>query len=199
MRESPNHTLKLTEKARKIATPPSRGRGDSWIWRPCCGRETHPRRVAMSRTWRVATNDTANENANIPKNRSVKPQFPFRLKHPAFQARVCKTICVRRSFLTKRRRLVIFDCRNYTSSGLRWANVSRSRMTSMPPWTADVRAFGPWSESRRVPRVPTRVLSATHEREQFGNDASMKVTALSSFSFWAHDWCTRRRVPFRSR
>jgi hypothetical protein len=49
---------------------------------------------------------------------------------------------VRRSFVTKRRKFVIFDCRNYTSSGLRWANVSRGRMTGMRPWTADVRAFG---------------------------------------------------------
>ena len=92
MRESPRHTPKLTEKDRKIATPPSRGRGDSWTWRPSRGRETHPRRVAMSRTWRVAINDTAKENANTPKNRSVTPHLPFRLKHPAFQAKLAERI-----------------------------------------------------------------------------------------------------------
>src|ERR1019366_148571 len=90
-RERPSHALKLTEKARKIATPPSRGRGDPWIWRPCCGRDTHPRRAAMSRTWRVATNDTANENAKSPKNRSVKSKLLFRLKQPAFQSQARST------------------------------------------------------------------------------------------------------------
>jgi len=73
--ESETHA-QADEKARKIATPPSREEeihGHGGIR----GRETHPRRVAMSRTWRVATNDTANENANILKNRSVNPQLPF--------------------------------------------------------------------------------------------------------------------------
>ena|ERR1022692_3923553 len=92
IRESPSHTLMLSEKARKIAMPPSRGRGDSWNWRPSRGREIHPLRVAMSRTWRVATNDTASENANRPKNRSVKLRLPFRLKHPAFQAKLAERI-----------------------------------------------------------------------------------------------------------
>ena len=87
-----SHRIRLREKATKIATPPRRGRGESWIWRPSCGKEIHPRRVAMSRTWRVATNDTASENANIPKKRSVKPRFPFRLKHPAFQAKLAERI-----------------------------------------------------------------------------------------------------------
>ena len=70
-RESPNHTLRLTEKERKIATPPKRGSGAWWISRPLCGAETQPLRVAVSRTSRVATNETASENANNPKNRSV--------------------------------------------------------------------------------------------------------------------------------
>ena len=76
MRESPSHTLKLTEKAKKIATPPRRGSGDSWICRPSRGTKTQPLRVARSRTSRVATNDKASENANNPKNRSVKSEFP---------------------------------------------------------------------------------------------------------------------------
>src|ERR1700687_920644 len=82
-RESPSHTSKLTENARKIATPPKRGSGASWTCRPSRGAETQPLRVAMSRTSRVATNDRTNENANKPKNRSVKVSVPFRPKYPA--------------------------------------------------------------------------------------------------------------------
>src|ERR1700687_729634 len=82
-RESPSHTSKLTENARKIATPRKRGSGASWTCRPPRGAETQPLRVAMSRTSRVATNDRTNENANKPKNRSVKVGDPFRTKRPA--------------------------------------------------------------------------------------------------------------------
>jgi hypothetical protein len=53
----------------------------------------------MSRTWRVATNDTASENANIPKNTSVNIRLPLRLKHPAFQAKLAERIF--RLFQTK--------------------------------------------------------------------------------------------------
>ena len=84
--ESPSHTSKLTENARKIATPPKRGSGASCRCRPSRGAETQPLRVAMSRTSRVATNDKTSENANNPKNRRVKVGVPFRLKHPASQA-----------------------------------------------------------------------------------------------------------------
>src|SRR6266853_1210776 len=84
-RESPNHTSKLIENATKIATPPKRGSGASWRCRPSRGAETQPLRVAMSRTSRVATNDRTSENANKPKNRSVKISVPFRMKHPASQ------------------------------------------------------------------------------------------------------------------
>jgi hypothetical protein len=54
----------------------------------------------MSRTWRVTTNDTASENANKTKNRSVKIRVPFRLKHPAFQAKLADRI-LRLFFQTK--------------------------------------------------------------------------------------------------
>src|ERR1700687_1812392 len=83
--ESPSHTSKLTENSRKIATPPKRGSGASWTCRPSRGAETQPLLVAMSRTSRVATNDKTSENANHPKNRSVKISVPFRLKHPVSQ------------------------------------------------------------------------------------------------------------------
>ena len=70
----------------------------------------------MSRTWRVATNDTASENANIPRNRSVKPQLPFRLKHPVFQAKLAERISP--SLLTdedfpQAQEFVIFDSELY--------------------------------------------------------------------------------------
>ena len=51
MRESPSHRLKLTEKARKIATPPNRGSGDLMdMPSALAAAKTQPRRVAMSRT-----------------------------------------------------------------------------------------------------------------------------------------------------
>src|ERR1035441_10956724 len=73
-RESVSHTLRLSEKAKKIATPPKRGSGLWGAFRPSRGTETQPRRVAIPRTSRVATNDTTTENANNAKNRSVKIQ-----------------------------------------------------------------------------------------------------------------------------
>lgn len=85
-RESTSHALRLTEKARKIATPPSRGSGARWTCRSPCGTETQPRRVARSRTERVATNDTASENANNAKNRSVKIQSSLPAETPACPA-----------------------------------------------------------------------------------------------------------------
>jgi len=65
----------------------------------------------MSRTWRVATNDTTNENAKSPKNRSVKPRLPFRLKHPSFQAKLAESILrlfFQTKFFNKRRKFAIF-------------------------------------------------------------------------------------------
>src|SRR5450755_2963846 len=68
---------RLTENERKIATPPRRGRGVWWTWRPLGGAEINPRRVAASRTTRVAANETASENANSAKNKSGKISISF--------------------------------------------------------------------------------------------------------------------------
>jgi hypothetical protein len=76
MRESASQMLRLTENERKIAMPPSRGRGTSWICRPLGGNETHPLWVARFRTNRVATNEIASEKANKAKNRTGKIRFP---------------------------------------------------------------------------------------------------------------------------
>jgi hypothetical protein len=76
MRDNPSQMTKLSENAKKIATPPKRGRGVWWIWRPPCGVATQPLRLARSRTCRVTTNDTTSEKANNPKKRIVKLQFP---------------------------------------------------------------------------------------------------------------------------
>lgn len=76
MTDSPSQRLTLTEKERKIATPPKRGNGARWICLPSGGVETQPLRVAMSRTSRVATNEPASENANNAKNRNGKSVFP---------------------------------------------------------------------------------------------------------------------------
>ncbi len=190
IRESPSHTLKLAEKARKIATPPSRGRGDSWIWRPCCGRETHPRRVALSRTWRVATNDTTNENANSPKNRSVKIRLPFRLKQTAFQAKLAEWILrlfFQTRFSYKRRKFVVFGSTKYTSPGLLWANVSGSRMTDMRPWTADVRTFGVVVRIAQVSAVFP--LGSLQRPTNANNSVVMQYAVVGYFVFCC---CSRR-------
>jgi hypothetical protein len=52
----------------------------------------------MSRTWRVATNDTANENANSPKNSSVKSKLLFPLKQPAFQLKLAERTLLQTKF-----------------------------------------------------------------------------------------------------
>ena len=178
MRESTSHTLKLTEKARKIATPPKRGSGAWWTCRPFCGTETQPLRVARSRTSRVATKDRASENANNPKNRSVKIRVPFRLKHPAFQAKLAGRIFrlfFQTKFFAKRRKFAIFGWRNYTSSGLRWANVSSSRMTGMRPRAADVRAFGVVARIAEVSAVfPRGSLQRSHVPANANNSVMMQ-------------------------
>src|SRR6266850_1984169 len=84
-RARPNHRIKLREKARKMATPPSRGSGASWTCQPSLGSETQPLRNATSRTWRVAAKDTTRETANIPKNKKVKIRQSFRPELFAFQ------------------------------------------------------------------------------------------------------------------
>ena len=175
IRESPSHTLKLAEKARKIATPPSRGRGDSWIWRPCCGRESHPRRVAMSRTWRVATNDTANENANSPKKRSVKIGLPFRLKQTAFQAKLAEWIL--RLFFQTRFSYQAKEIRNIWFQEIYITRLAVGKcLWQQDDWhaTMDSRCQNIWRRGQNragFRRVPTRVPLATYEREQFGSDA----------------------------
>src|SRR5882757_3641170 len=78
MDASPSQRIKLREKARKMATPPNRGRGLSCTCRPSLGSETQPLRDAKSRTWRVATNDTTREIANIPRNKKVNLRQSFR-------------------------------------------------------------------------------------------------------------------------
>src|SRR5512135_293443 len=80
MSEKPSHRTRLREKARNIATPPRRGKGNRCTCRPSCGIETQPRRDAMSLTWRVAMNDTTRETTKIPKNRTVKTQQSFRTR-----------------------------------------------------------------------------------------------------------------------
>src|SRR6266851_7150531 len=84
-RARPSHRIKLREKARKMATPPSRGSGASWTCRPSFRSETQPLREATSRTWRVAAKDTTRETTKIPKNKKVKTRQSFRPELFPFQ------------------------------------------------------------------------------------------------------------------